>query len=533
MNRRVVVWGAALAALISCPAWPTQAAEVHRSAAQAVDTGPVRGGRSSTVIGPPLQLHPDLGDGARRRVRTSGDQQPAAYQVAAHEQAGRREAARRQAARRQAAGETPRTVARDFDPGEERGHLGIIAPVQRTPAGFDFGVSGASCGWSSRLIDTYSGQKLFIEIDDKRFEFLAVMLTDKTAYRFNAVKVRSACVGRIARTPSGFSIELKEANATGADGTVINVDGRGLITYDPHNSRFFLMPYLQGSRDPRPFPAIVADALAKYKCASRPYCATLQNYFVERKFLDRLRALRSVTLPPDEEALDTVEFLALYANQEGPGRVVHELRILGKIGEASPYELQDPLTADGGPTFGAECIDIAKSRGGARLIGDIVRGAYAGDSSRNAVRLIRIMDRHAYEKPIRTYSVADLHDLYGDWLLVNAALRAVPGRQAYGAFYRSQIDRQVTEFRELARAYAWIDHNPWVGFYFIDFANRPDAMPPSLPALARAARRATDPNDLAARIGRLELKAPGGRRHPADVTRRIENIRKIVAGHLG
>jgi hypothetical protein len=390
----------------------------------------------------------------------------------------------------------------------------------------NFDLPNGNCGRKSTLISTYHNSPLVVRLEKRKFSFIPIMISDKYRGEFYcyAVKIRSACVSQVIKTEEGFEVELKTDTTKTASSAVIRVARDGSTVYPAGDTQFFLMPYFQG-HSPLPFPDKVSADVDKYSCSDHGNCAYEKAYFVEWRFIDRLRALRQIRLPAQETLSDWKKFSDAMIDQlSGTKRVIHEFTTKNEIGEDSPYALGDAVNADSGPSFGAYQIDIATDPNGAEIFKTIVLNSYKQSKDQPSARLSKAISAGDYEKPIREYRTTLLARLYADWPLINSALRSDFGVTHSNSAYVAYLERQARTFEGLKKSEQFIRVHPWAGFYLLDINNQYGGYKWAIPKFKSAARDASSDDDFRQKILDIMLSTKYGRDHPEDIKRRMPQV---------
>lgn len=412
----------------------------------------------------------------------------------------------------------------DFDVKVDEENVTAIRPrVAQEPEDFNFKTSGAACGIGSSLLDSFTS-KLTVTRGTKQFEFIPLLLTDKSKSHCYAAKVRTACFKEPSKLPNGgFEIELRASESPRSTKTIVRADSDGKLTYEANNSQFYLMTYS------KPFATGLTDALQTYKCTPARPCVYDKTYFIEWQFLERLRIVRRLSIGKPEARQDLDLFYgSVGANLSGSKKVVQTFIAANEVGSTSPYELQDAVLADSGPSFGLHQIDIATNTGDdIAVFREIVSKHYETATDPNTVATRLRVQQGLYQRPIREYKTSALATLYRDWIPINAALRSDFGKKRYNAVYIKYLDKAAKQFEELARKHTYVRKYPWVGFLLVDIDNQYNGNSLSQVRFGEIASRTNSAAQFITGVRDEMLGWTYAGRGPAaycDVQRRIRNV---------
>lgn len=394
---------------------------------------------------------------------------------------------------------------------------------------FNFKITGDVCGKGTSLLDTFEKTKVTVKSGRNRFDFIPILLTDKREFNCYAVKVRSACVAAPSLRPGGgFAIEMSASKSATSARSTATVSAGGEVSYESGNSQFFLVPYKHGNAA---WPELVRKAISEHKCRSSSTCRYEQTYVAEWQYLERLRIRRRLKpLSQTDVQTDRAEFRAYVDGSiSGIKKTVQKFIVDNEIGgDSSPYELQDAVLADSGPSFGAHQIDIATNGGSdVERFRQILAHQYQRSADPADAALWSRISARVYERPVRAYKAALLANLYQDWIPINRALRSPFGKEAYNKGYVDYLASVEKQFLKLHASEAYIRKYPWVGFLLIDIDNQYNGNSQSIKNFRALASASANSDEFIGKVREHVLGwtyAKRGRTSHCDAQRRIRNV---------
>jgi hypothetical protein len=288
----------------------------------------------------------------------------------------------------------------------------------------------------------------------------------------------------------------------------------------------------------------IKAAMNGVKCTQN--CLAMRGWAADRKMIDIVRYVRLTRLPKDEMKKDVGLFLDKVGTLNTDSQALQaliganeiSLNATKRTAQVSPFEVDDAVDGDSGPSFGVHQIDVATNEWTARscfrkpfrdALDRLSKRDDAPQDFTTSLAKARQENRRLFEKPIREYTPEELGLFHRMAPSITEELRGELGRAQYIELYARYLKTDtgcMSALRKLGEPFL---NSLGAQMYAVDVKNQFGST-----WLVRLAVKSWDQNHsydraLKDMLDDVMNNTKQGREHPRDVDRRQTNLELVVS----
>lgn len=406
------------------------------------------------------------------------------------------------------------------------------------------------CGKNKALAKVFRSGVINVPLGDGRsFDFVPLFLQRKTEWSCVRIKPRIACVTEsTADGQGGRKITLQSDMGPPErimPPVTMTVDRSGRVLANNDNY-FALVPLRMNPAGTSTYDVRdrIKAAMDGVKCTQN--CSAMRGWAADRKMIDIVRYVRLTRLPKDEVKKDVGLFLDKVGTLNTDSQALQaliganeiSLNIAKRTAQVSPFEVDDAVDGDSGPSFGVHQIDVATNECTARscfrqpfreALDRLSKRENAPQDFATSLAKARQESRHLFEKPIREYTPEELGLFHRVAPLITEELRGELGRAQYLELYARYLKTDtgcMSALRKLGEPFL---SSLGTQLYAVDVKNQFGST-----WLVRLAVKSWDQHyshDRALKdmLDDVMNNTKQGREHPRDVDRRQTNLKLVLS----